>query len=72
MNQHLESIEDVQDAGSRFQALNFMGKEIVAEGNEMSLAKGKNAKGAFSLNQRSECHVQPVETDRASGKAVSN
>jgi flagellar basal-body rod modification protein FlgD len=71
VNQHLESIEDVQDEGSRFQALNFMGKEIVAEGNGMSLVEGKNAKGAFSLNQRAECYVTIVDGAGNSVKSIS-
>ena len=55
VNKNLESLKSVQDQYSHFQALDFIGKEIVAEGNMLSLEQGETATGSFTLNETADC-----------------
>jgi flagellar basal-body rod modification protein FlgD len=55
VNQNLESIQASQSQAGRFDALLFIGKEITAEGDSLSLETGEAAKGAFQLNGSGQC-----------------
>jgi flagellar basal-body rod modification protein FlgD len=57
VNDNLESLLAAQDQNSRFQALDFIGKEVVAEGDRLSLKQGETAKGSFTLNGTANCTV---------------
>ena len=57
IDQNLESIKSGQDQGSTFQALDFIGKEIVAEGDMLSLEEGKTSMGNFNLDDAADCSV---------------
>ena len=55
VNDNLEALKTSQDNNGRFQALDFIGKEIVAEGNTLSLALGQTAEGGFTLGTGAFC-----------------
>lgn len=57
VNDTLESMKSSQDDASRLQALNFIGKEIVASGNALSLEQGEIAEGRFELETSAQCTV---------------
>ena len=57
VNDNLEDLKTSQDNNARFQALDFIGKEIVAEGNTLSLAQGQTAGGGFTLGTSAFCNV---------------
>jgi flagellar basal-body rod modification protein FlgD len=57
IDQNLELIKSGQDQGSGFQALDFIGKEVVAEGDMLSLEEGKTSKGNFNLDDVADCSV---------------
>ncbi len=62
VNDNLSKIKSVQDEDSQFQALGLIGKQIKAQGDSLSLAEGKDATGAFSLDKGADCTVL-VEDD---------
>lgn len=62
VNDNLSKIKSVQDTDSRLQALGLIGKEIKAQGDSLSLAHGKDATGAFTLDEGADCTVL-VEND---------
>jgi flagellar basal-body rod modification protein FlgD len=51
------SIISGQNQGSSFQALDFIGKEIIAEGELLSLKEGKTSMGSFNLDDMADCSV---------------
>ena len=55
VNDNLESLLSAQDQNSRFQALDFIGKEVVAEGDRLSLKQGETATGIFTLDGMANC-----------------
>jgi flagellar basal-body rod modification protein FlgD len=57
VNTNLESMKSSQDESTRLDALNFIGKEIVASGNALSLEEGKVAEGRFDLSESAQCSV---------------
>jgi flagellar basal-body rod modification protein FlgD len=61
VNENLESIKASQGQADRFDALLCIGKEITAEGNNLSLATGETAKGAFQLAGNGECTVMVLD-----------
>ena len=58
VNENLESMMTAQEDASRLQALNFIGKEIVAEGDSLSLEAGKAVTGRFDLDAAADCTVK--------------
>ena len=56
-NQHLESIKSAQDEAIRFQALDLMGKDVLAKGDRLWLCDGESADGAFQLKGQAVCTV---------------
>lgn len=63
VNKNLESIMTDLAGGSRFQALDFIGKVIVAKGNILSLEEGKTATGGFTLDGNADCTVLITDPD---------
>jgi len=63
VNENLELIKTAQEQGSQYQALNLIGKEIVADGSLLSLEGGQDAEGSFNLSERAECTVLITDSD---------
>jgi flagellar basal-body rod modification protein FlgD len=57
VNETLQTLKSSQDDASRLQALNFIGKEIVANGDALQLEQGEIAAGSFLLGENAECTV---------------
>ena len=57
VNENLETIRTIQENGNRFQALDFIGKEIEAEGNQLYLEEGEPSSGGFLLDYEAYCEV---------------
>jgi flagellar basal-body rod modification protein FlgD len=55
VNDNLELLKDAQDQGSHFQPLDLIGKEVVADGNVLSLEEAGTSKGSFTLDRAAEC-----------------
>jgi flagellar basal-body rod modification protein FlgD len=56
-NENLESIKSFQDQNARSQVLEFIGKEIIADGDVLSIAEGRRTAGSFTLDRPAECSV---------------
>lgn len=67
VNENLTSLKDSQDENSRFAALDFIGKVISAEGEELALEEGKSATGSFSLDEPASCVITITDEE---GNAV--
>lgn len=63
VNTNLEALKASQDSSSRFQALDFIGKEILAEGSGLSLEEGKKATGNFQTESMANCSVVIASED---------
>jgi flagellar basal-body rod modification protein FlgD len=61
VNDNLESIKDAGSDQARYDALNFMGKDIVAKGDQLSLGDAGTANGAFQIQQSAECSVSVID-----------
>jgi flagellar basal-body rod modification protein FlgD len=57
INDNLETLQDVQDNGNRFQALELIGKEVKMDGNMLSLEEDTIPSGGFTLNSAADCSV---------------
>ena len=68
VNTKLEALNASQDQAGRNQALDFIGKRIVADGNQLSLDADGVATGGFSIDQDAECAVRVLDSG---GRAVS-
>jgi flagellar basal-body rod modification protein FlgD len=55
VNQNLGSLKEVQEGAGKFESLNFIGKEITAEGDKLSLAEGMKAKAFFNIGEQADC-----------------
>ncbi len=60
---NLKALKGAQEQDASLRALAFVGKEIKAEGNVLSLAEGKRAGGSFILDDPASCMV--LVTDSA-------
>ncbi len=61
VNDNLESIKDVAGDRTRYDALNFMGKNIVAEGDQLSLNEAGTGKGGFHIQEQAECSIRVID-----------
>ena len=61
VNQNLESLKASQSQADRFDSLLFIGKEITAEGDSLSLEVGETATGAFQVTGSGECTVMILD-----------
>jgi len=57
VNKNLELISSGQEEASKLQALDFIGKEIVAEGENLLLEQGETSMGSFNLDEVADCSV---------------
>lgn len=55
VNENLQSLITSQDEASRLQALDFIGKEVIANGDSLGLEQGKTAAGRFQLDEAADC-----------------
>ena len=55
INGNLESLQASQEQDHRLQALNFLGKEVIADGDMLFLEPNQISEGRFSLNEKAEC-----------------
>lgn len=61
VNDNLESLRGAQGDANRYDALNFIGKDIVAKGDQLALGEAGVAKGAFQLQARAACAVNVTD-----------
>jgi flagellar basal-body rod modification protein FlgD len=57
VNKNLEVISSGQKEASKLQSLDFIGKEIVAEGENLLLEQGRTSMGSFNLDVVADCSV---------------
>lgn len=57
INKNLQLTQLTEKENMRSQALNFIGKEVVSEGDKLSLAENGTSLGSFNLNEMAECDV---------------
>ncbi|MEW6669168.1 MAG: flagellar hook capping FlgD N-terminal domain-containing protein [Thermodesulfobacteriota bacterium] len=70
VNENLQSLMASQGDSSRLQALNFIGREIVAEGDSLSLEAGKAAAGRFELDDAAECTVRILNEEGVTVRTI--
>ena len=63
VNKNLQSIMDDLNGTNRFQTMDFIGKEIVAKGDVMSLEEGGTSAGSFNLDSAADCAVSIADSD---------
>ncbi|RLB13374.1 MAG: flagellar hook assembly protein FlgD [Deltaproteobacteria bacterium] len=61
VNDNLESLKGVQGDTNRYDALNFIGKDIVAGGDQLSLGQAGVARGAFQVQAQAACTVSVID-----------
>ncbi|MFH1490502.1 MAG: flagellar hook capping FlgD N-terminal domain-containing protein [Pseudomonadota bacterium] len=57
VNENLEAMNTSQNQNSRFQALDFIGRDIQAGGNILSLKQDQTVKGGFTIAEKAYCTV---------------
>ncbi len=62
VNDNLESMGASQSQSSRYQALNFIGKEVLAKGDSLSLGQDHNGSGAFTLMGTADCTISVLDS----------
>jgi flagellar basal-body rod modification protein FlgD len=62
VNENLESIKSTEDEGARFQVLNFIGKEVIAEGDRLTLDEGLSSRGGFTLDDSAYCMATVLDS----------
>ena len=55
INNNLESLNASQEQDHRLQALDFLGKEVVADGDMLFLEPNQMSEGRFSLTTKADC-----------------
>ena len=63
VNENLESMQSSQDQSAYLQALDLIGKEIVAAGDMLSLEQGKTSMGGFALDEPANCTAVITDPD---------
>jgi flagellar basal-body rod modification protein FlgD len=61
VNDNLESLKGAQGDTSKYDALNFIGKDIVAGGDQLSLSEPGIAKGGFQIQAPATCTVSVMD-----------
>lgn len=61
VNDNLESLKGVEGDANRYDALNFIGKEIVAKGDQLSLGEAGVGKGSFQIQAQAACTVNVTD-----------
>ena len=55
INGNLESLQASQEQDHRLQALDFLGKEVIADGDMLFLEPNQISEGRFSLTEKADC-----------------
>jgi flagellar basal-body rod modification protein FlgD len=55
INGNLESLQASQEQDHRLQALDFLGKEVIADGDMLFLEQNQMSEGRFSLTEKADC-----------------
>ncbi len=63
VNENLESLKASQEQDFRLQALDFLGKEIIANGDMLFLEPNQMSEGGFSLTDKADCTALIVDSD---------
>ena len=63
LNETLDSIKTSQEESSRFEVLNMIGKDIMAEGAILALTPDDPAVGGFVLDGSANCQVYILDAD---------
>ncbi|MBW2129546.1 MAG: flagellar hook assembly protein FlgD [Deltaproteobacteria bacterium] len=63
VNETLEAIKESEAGLGRYQALSFIGKEVLAEGDRIPLVEGKEGKAAFRIPEKADCTVHIVNDE---------
>jgi len=71
VNDNLVSISDGQAGLSNYSALDFMGKEIYIDGNELTLDQGAVSSGGFSLEDSANCTVNILDSNGQQVRTLS-
>jgi flagellar basal-body rod modification protein FlgD len=61
VNTNLQSLQTSAGDSTRYQAMDFCGKEITAKGDQLTLDEDGSAKGQFQLQSQAECTVQVTD-----------
>jgi len=61
VNDNLESLKGAQGDTNKYDALNFIGKNIVAGGDQLSLGEIGIANGGFQIQARADCTVNVTD-----------
>lgn len=62
VNTNLQSLQTSAGDSTRYQAMDFCGKEITAKGDQLTLDEDGSAKGQFQLQSQAECTVQVTDS----------
>ncbi len=63
VNDNLITISDGQTGLSNYSALNFMGKEIYVDGNDLTLEQGSATSGGFAIDSDADCTVNILDAN---------
>lgn len=70
VNENLETIGETQARDGSYQALSFMGKEVLASGDSLLLDETGSAVGGISLDGEAECWVSVYDTSGSLVKVI--
>lgn len=70
INGNLEIMQTDQAQDLRYQAVGFIGKEVVVDGNAIVLTDGKTAKGSFLLGEPANCEVLVFDSEGKSVRSI--
>lgn len=62
VNTNLQSLQTSAGDSARYQAMDFCGKEVTANGDQLSLGQDGSATGAFQLQGQADCTVQVTDS----------
>lgn len=62
VNTNLQSLQTSTGDSTRYQAMDFCGKEITAKGDQLTLGQDGSAQGQFQLQSQAECTVQVTDS----------
>ena len=63
INDHLKVLQSSQEENARLKAIDFMGKEIVVEGDLLSLKQDTTAMGRFNMEEIADCAVRIIDSE---------
>jgi flagellar basal-body rod modification protein FlgD len=62
VNTNLQSMQTSAGDSTRYQAMDFCGKEVTAKSDQLALDQDGSAKGAFQLQSQAGCTVQVMDS----------